>query len=259
MTAGAAGLQQAEYRTLSILDAYRQVRVLARQLAMTEPYVPVTCRLPLEFHGNDYCGWAIPQRSISGESVVVDVGLGEDVSFSRSLIDRYGCKVHGFDPTPRAISYVKSLGEKSLVLHEYGVAAQSGPAVFYLPNKEGHVSGSLVMGTHVGQTRIEVQLVTVADMFRMIGCSRITLLKLDIEGAEYELIASESFREYASRIDMICIEFHHRWNATGRKRTLDAVATLAALGFACAWRSRSTNEEFLFVNKQAVAGWMDRK
>lgn len=238
---------------MTIANAYRRLRVLARQLAMQEPFVPVRHRVPLEFHGNDYCGWAIPRGALTAESVVVDVGLGEDVSFSRSLIDRYGCTVHGFDPTPKAIRYVRGLGEKRLVLHEFGVADKRGPAQFYLPNDDSHVSGSLVMESHVGQTRINVELLTMSDVFRVVGSSRIAILKLDIEGAEYDLIDSADFRDCASGIDMICVEFHHRWNGLGRKRTLDAVATLERLGFACAWQSRTTNEEFLFVNERTAA------
>jgi FkbM family methyltransferase len=231
-----------------LVNSYRKLRVASRQLLGTEPVVLVETKLPLESHGNDYCGWSIPVDLLGPNSVVVDVGLGEDISFSRSLIQKYGCTVHGFDPTPRAIHYVKQLADPKVVLHEFGVAAQPGRATFYLPNDDGHVSGSLAMAAHVGQRAMEVSLLTLGDILGLVGAERINLLKLDIEGAEFDLIADEKFKEYAARIDCLCIEFHHRWDNFGKVATLKAVQRLRLLGFRCAWRAKSTNEEFMFVN-----------
>lgn len=231
----------------TLLNTYRQMRVLCKQVARIEPFVPLQTSPALEFHGNDYCGWNILRDSLQSNSVVVDVGLGEDISFSTSLMSKYGCTVHGFDPTPRAIRYVKANALAGFVLHEVGVAAVRGPAEFYLPNEEAHVSGSLAKAGHVGAQKILVQLICLGDVFERLGCEHIDLLKLDIEGAEYELLAGDDFRRWAPKIDALCIEFHHRWKIFGRKSTTDAVATLNDLGFRCAWKSGVTNEEFLFV------------
>lgn len=232
-----------------LLDLYRKARVAARRAIGSEPAVEVDVQLPLEFHGNDYCGWCVPTDALGAASVVVDVGVGEDISFSRSLIDRYGCTVHGFDPTPRAIEYVAQLAPRNFVLHELGVSAQSGQATFYLPNNASFVSGSLHKAGHLGARSLQVPLAGIREVFDIVGAERIGLLKLDIEGSEYELIASDAFRDCAGRIGLLCIEFHHRWPEFGVRSTLSAVAALRAMGFRCAWRSRSTNEEFLFVNR----------
>ena len=231
-----------------LVNLYRKLRVMSRQALGIEPVVLVEKKLPLEFHGNDYCGWSIPVDLLGPNSVVVDVGLGEDISFSRSLTQKYSCTVHGFDPTPRAIRYVKQLADPKVELHEFGVAAKRGQATFYLPNDDAHVSGSLSLASHVGQRAIEVSLITLGDIFTLLGAERIHLLKLDIEGAEFDLIDDEHFKDCAGRIDCLCIEFHHRWSTFGKVSTLKAVQRLRGLGFRCAWRAKSTNEEFMFVN-----------
>ena len=231
-----------------LLRLYRSLRVIGRQMLGDEPIICVDIRVPLEFHGNDYCGWCIPRDSLGQESVVVDIGLGEDVSFSQSLISRYGCNVHGFDPTPRAVQYVKGLGETNLVLHEFAVAARKGEATFHLPNNSTHVSGSLSKAAHVGQQALKVNVVTLRDVFEFTRRRDIDLLKVDIEGAEYELIADHNFAEYAPHIKCLCIEFHHRWSNFGKQATITALRRLRGLGFRCAWRARTTNEEFMFVN-----------
>lgn len=219
-----------------------------KQMMGREPVVLVEKMIPLEFHGDSYCGWAIPVDRIDSNSVVVDIGLGEDISFSRSLIRKYGCTVHGFDPTPRAIHYVTQLAEPKVVLHEFGVAAQRGRASFYLPNDDAHVSGSLAMAEHLGQRAIEVNILTLGDVFELLKVERIHLLKIDIEGAEFDLIDDPSFKDWAIRIDCICIEFHHRWPNFGSVATLRAVQRLRELDFRCVWRAKATNEEFMFEN-----------
>jgi FkbM family methyltransferase len=213
----------------------------------------VTARAPLEFHGNACGGWKIVARSLQPGSVVVDVGLGEDVSFSESIIRRYGCVVNGFDPTPRSIEYVKQLRNDHLRLFQYGIGVTGGHARFYLPTNPFHVSGALCPEPHLGGAPIEIELVTIGQIFELLQCERIDLLKLDIEGAEYDLIQSSEFQAHAGSIDQLCLEFHHRWRRRGSKSTEDAVSALQKLGFECAWRSRSTNEEFLFVRLEALA------
>jgi len=237
----------------SLLNLYRQARIATKRTVGIEPRVAVDVSVPLEFHGNDYCGWKVPRDSLGSGAIVVDVGLGEDISFSQSLIQRYGCTVHGFDPTPRAIAWVERLAPRNFHLHKYGVGTATRKASFYLPNNDEHVSGSLHHAGHVGARSIEVDLVGIEDVFDIIRAPRIDLLKIDIEGAEYELIGSEAFRRCASRIDMLCVEFHHRWPELGAGRTLQAVSELNNAGFACAWRSPLTNEEFLFLNRSSAA------
>lgn len=234
--------------TNSAAEAYRILRVLGRQVAGVEPRIGVAVHLPLEFHGNSSGGWKIRRDSLDAESVVVDVGIGEDASFSVSIVEKYGCVVHAFDPTPRAIAYVRGLNDDRLRLFELGLGPTAGRAAFFLPNDEACVSGSLSKEAHLGRARIDVEMVALAQVFERLRCDRIDLLKLDIEGTEYEVIESADFRRCAPAIGQLCVEFHHRWAGRGRLATERAVRLLRELAFECAWRSRSTNEEFLFVN-----------
>jgi FkbM family methyltransferase len=231
---------------------YRALRVLGRQVLGSEPRISVSVRVPLEFHGNAAGGWMIQRDSLDADSVVVDVGIGEDASFPESIIRKYGCLVYGFDPTPRAIEYVRRLNNERLKLFESGLGPQAGPARFFLPINRAHVSGSVTKEAHLGTTAIDVEMITLAQVFERLRCDRIDLLKLDIEGTEYDVIASEDFQGRAPAIGQLCVEFHHRWEGRGKGSTERAVDRLRDLGFACAWRSRSTNEEFLFVNTRWV-------
>jgi FkbM family methyltransferase len=235
-----------------LLKGYRHARVKVKQALLVEPAVPLQVRRSLEYHGDEYCGWSIPANSLRADSVVVDVGLGENVSFSLSLISRYGCKVHGFDPTPRAIEYVERLAPRNFELHEYGLGTESREGTFYLPNNDEHVSGSLVQAAHNGRRSVQVRLVSLQDVFSLIDSQRIDLLKLDVEGTEYSLLADTQFAEQLAQVGILCIEFHHRWANFGRHATERAVRRLNEIGLSCVWVEGATNEEFTFVNGRLV-------
>lgn len=236
----------------ALKQAARELRVSAKRLVGIEPRVDATLHLPLERQGSPDNGWMIVSGSLGPESVVVDVGLGEDVSFSESIIQRYRCSVAGFDPTPRAIDYVTRLRNDRLRLYPFALGASPGRATLFLPNNTSHVSGALKPETHLRGNGVEVDVITIGQVFELLGCRRIDLLKLDIEGAEFDVIESSEFRAHASAIDQLCVEFHHRWKGRGKQSTERAVETLRSYGFECAWYSRATNEEFSFVRRGMV-------
>lgn len=230
---------------------YRIARVGVNKLVGREPHIPVTHRIPLEFHGNDYCGWSVPQNFLSSDSVIVDVGVGEDISFTQSLIYQYGCKAFGFDPTPRAVAFIDTIQPAGFVLHKLGLSGKAGKAKFNLPTNTQYVSGSIVSAGHLGGQQLEVDLVDLTGLMEIVHASKIDILKIDIEGAEYDVLDSTAFADQARKIRAVCIEFHHRWPEFGADKTRAAVARLRELGFECAWSSKTTNEEFLFVRSDS--------
>jgi len=64
---------------------------------------------------------------------------------------------------------------------------------------------------------------------RDLGHSRINLLKMDIEGSEYDVI--DDILTNNLEVGQILVEFHHRFADIGMKKTLTAVAALRAAGY----------------------------
>ena len=119
-------------------------------------------------------------------------GAGEDISFDVELAKLYGCSIHIFDPTPRAISYsvktVNELGFSNLIrIYDFGLSEQDGEYQFWGPNNPANVSHSLIYGLKVqeGFTATCRKLSTVMAGLKH---DHIDLLKLDVEGAEYGII-----------------------------------------------------------------------
>src|SRR5688572_11902231 len=125
MPDGSASLKSRGLLMSQLRQKLRELRVLIKRQLGVEPRVVETVSIPLEFHGTAD-GWKIQEGSLGPRSIVVDVGVGEDASFSESLIDRYGVTVNAFDPTPRAIAYARSLGNGQLRLFELGLGVTPG-------------------------------------------------------------------------------------------------------------------------------------
>lgn len=156
--------------------------------------------------GNRYGGWNIPSNSLSEEAVVYCAGCGEDITFDLAVMNRYGCDVHGIDPTPRSIDYVKATTEHvtGYHLHELGLWHEDSVVEFFEPADSQHVSHSL---TNLQSTErsIKVNVVRLSSLMRQLQHDALDLLKLDIEGAETVVI--DTLLSDELRVSTLCVEF----------------------------------------------------
>ena len=193
-------------------------------------HLPIRNDIPTERLGTPYGGWIIPANTLNSDSVCYLVGAGEDISFDVALAGRYGCPVHIFDPTPRAIAHVELVISKIalqqpvacatspggfypetpapvsalLHLHPYGIWSEDTTLRFFAPQNEDHVSHSLV-NLQQSEASIEVPVRRLATLREELGHRHIDLLKIDTEGAEYQIL--ESILADQLPIDILCIEF----------------------------------------------------
>jgi FkbM family methyltransferase len=237
----------------NMLSLARSARVLARIMTGRDVWVSAKPQGKLAWCGNpSYGGWKLPVDGIGGRVGVIDAGVGEDLSFSEDLISRYGASVVALDPTPKAAHYVHSRGNPAIDFVNHGLAPEDGKAIFYLPSNRNHVSGSLNAENHLKGGELEVELSSLSTAISRLPECDTLIVKMDIEGAEFDLLGSADFQSCAMEIDILCIEFHHRWPNFGAARLRQAVEALEALGFSCVWRNTGTNEEFTFARAAMV-------
>jgi FkbM family methyltransferase len=203
--------------------------------------------LPVEFHGSEYGGFAILRDSLSPCSVVWSCGIGEDASFDASVIAKYGCTVHGFDPTPRSIAWVRAnVNDSRFHFHDWAISESDGTLRLHLPRKVEWVSASLVAGDHTRGEHIDVPARRLAAIRREFGVPDV--LKMDIEGAEYTVLRDLLTGPECFFPKQLAVEFHHFWPAFGLAKTRDALALLHATGYRVAWVS-PTHHELLLVHR----------
>lgn len=158
--------------------------------------------------GTHYGGRWVELSKLNESSIVYSAGTGEDASFDLELIKLKNCVVHAFDPTPRSIEWVKrQLMPAQFVFHGVGLASFDGTTWFYPPKDPTWVSHSIVqLIDGVGRPPIVVSMKRLNTVMKELTHTRIDLLKLDIEGAEYEVL--DTIELLHIPVSQICVEFH---------------------------------------------------
>ena len=76
----------------------------------------------------------------------------------------------------------------------------------------------------------EVEAVTLGELVKRVGVAVVDLIKLDLEGAEYELLSRTQQAEFAHFKQMF-VEFHHRCTGHDLADTKATVQKLRRVGF----------------------------
>lgn len=95
------------------------------------PLHKANTRVPHIVLGTEYGGWPLPVDLPKGQ-LLYSFGVGKDISFDLGAIDRFGCRVIVFDPTPRSQGWLAS--QKLPEVFQFdptGNAARDGGAEFF--------------------------------------------------------------------------------------------------------------------------------
>jgi len=173
--------------------------------------------------------WTIVTRDMLPDAVVYSGGVGEDISFERELIRRFGINVHIFDPSPVARRSIDLANSDHLFFQPVGLAA-STVAHFSLGGGEGDRTWFKSGGQDaVACTTLDLEM-------EKNGHAAIDLLKIDIEGFEYEVL--ESCLSKHIPIKQICVEFHDFFPEIPKQRTKAMIEALKSNGFELIHRHR---------------------
>ncbi|MFO7668348.1 MAG: FkbM family methyltransferase [Bacteroidales bacterium] len=198
--------------------------------------------------GNRFAEWTFCPDNLDEHSVIYSFGVGEDVCFDLKLIERYQLDVHAFDPSPRSIKWVagQNLTEK-FHFHPYGLASGDGTVTFREPAEANIHSLQISDLANIGDAGSKTHLLPVhraGTILQMLGHKAIDILKMDIEGAEYEVI--EDILKSAVPVSQLLIEFHHRFANIGTGKTRKAISQLNEAGYRI-FNVSASGEEISFI------------
>lgn len=169
--------------------------------------------------GNPEAAWWIPHGILNQHSIVYSGGVGNDISFELELIKKYQLQLYAFDPTPAAIKYIsKFKNNKKLHFYPWGLWSQNKKVKFFLPKNKNDVSHSIVNLQQTNEYFLAVckKISTIKKKFKH---RHIDLLKIDIEGAEYEVLNSMLSANILPKI--ICVEFDQPASIAKMKKMID--------------------------------------
>jgi FkbM family methyltransferase len=176
----------------------------------------------LQALGSDYGYWVVPVDWIESSWTCYCVGAGGDITFERELLARYGPTVRSFEPDADYIGRIEVSPEDAerFSAHQMAIAPTDGP----IRMQRTHIPGSRSLSpVHLYDTEdyVEVPGRSLRSLMEEFGDDSVELLKIDVEGGEYELVPTLDLAGIGVRV--FCIQLHH----TGTVR--DAKALLAGI------------------------------
>jgi FkbM family methyltransferase len=188
------------------------------------------------------CHWTFCPNGLGKDSIIYSGGVGNDITFEHALVKRFGCNIVMLDPSPTGIETM-SKAENKLPQFRFcavALAGHRGALAFAPPINPEEGSWYTPTGT---AGALEVPCTDLTSLLRENGHDRIDLLKIDIEGSEYEVI--DDILDHRIPVRQICVEFHHS-NLPGIRRgqTIRAMLKLRMHGYKLI-NQYGTNHTFL--------------
>jgi FkbM family methyltransferase len=225
----------------------RRTRRYIRAFFGRELWLDRQVRLPSVRLGSDYGGWTVLPNLIGPKSIVYSFGIGDDISWDLGMIDRFGVMVHGFDPTPRCVTWIRRQKlPEAFCFHELGIANYDGDATFVMRNQDPNWNAyNIASPSEDAYEKVTCPVQRLATIMQSLSHDHIDVLKLDIEGAEYDVL--HDILAGALRPKQFLIEFHYFQDLEGRlEDTKAAINTLNKEGYKIFSRS-AIGHEFSFV------------
>jgi FkbM family methyltransferase len=219
-------------------------------------------RLPRGYQrlGTRYGGWWLYAPAVGADPLLVDCGLGRDISFPVAFLERFGGQVIGIDPNPAALEYCNAHRPSGMEVRAQAVWTEPGRTLTFhmprpreqLPQGADGVSGSLLEShSYAGGPSLSVPTTSFTEILASAKRSECDVLKLDIEGAEYEVLEALCASGAIRRARQVLVEFHHGWTEHPLQHTLDMAARIEASGFDLAY---AENRNYLFVRRDLARG-----
>lgn len=176
--------------------------------------------------GTEYGGWWVPTQLLQPGAVAYCGGVGEDISFDLELVAR-GLEVHAFDPTPKAITYIRDYPSlpRGFHFHAMGWYGERARLKFYAPADETHASYSAV-NLQSTTSFVWGEVDTVAAIADRLGHADIDIVKMDIEGVAHEVV--DDILRHGPRCRCLCVEFDQ---PVQLRRVLRTVRSLRRAGY----------------------------
>ena len=202
---------------------------LINQLLRKDLFYFPTKLASTESIGTVYGGHSILTAAVPEAPLVYSFGVGEDISFDLEMVRRFDARVFACDPTPRAVNFVngQTLPEQ-FEFKPVAVSDKNETLQFHPPVNPAHVSHSIFQKSEELKP-ISVPAESVASLMHGWGHSDVSILKMDIEGAEYNVL--QDMMRTGIKPDQILVEYHHFFKDSTLRRTRDSVEMLKDHGY----------------------------
>jgi FkbM family methyltransferase len=158
----------------------------------------------------------LPQRRLGPGDVVLDIGANN--GFFTCYAAAQGAKVFAFEPQPDTFELLQqNIASNNLVslvsAFPYALGAEDGSATLHITDRLGGGMSS-TQTRYVEKAKVEIKdsvevpVRQFSSLINSLGIDRMTMLKIDCEGAELAILQDILDHGLDERIDYIAMEYH---------------------------------------------------
>jgi FkbM family methyltransferase len=142
---------------------------------------------------------------LSKDSIVFDLG-GYHGDFAAAIHKQYECKVYIFEPVQEFYSkcVARFKGNNKIVCLNYGLSVSDGWLDIGLAD-----NGSSFDSPHAQGAVERAQIRSIVDCIRELGIAKIDLMKINIEGGEFDVLPSIIESGDINKVQYLQVQFHN--------------------------------------------------
>ena len=148
---------------------------------------------------------------LKDDSVFVDIGTNKGIYlYQAEKIIKSG-KIYGFEPNTSLVNYIKPLFPK-VKIFPLAVSSTTGTSVLHIPKKANGLQDTRASLEDMGDEveKVEIQTITLDDWTKQENARKIDLVKIDVEGHEFDTIKGcKTILETIKPTFIIEIELRH--------------------------------------------------
>lgn len=184
----------------------------------------------------EYIATQMMKKILKKGDIVIDIGanIGYYVILESKLVGHEGV-VYAIEPVPLAVELLRRNCElnkcKNVKIYQLAIYNRSGKLTIYVPSKLNWSTINIENVKDIKRNsciKIEVNALTLEDFIQKEKIKP-TLIRMDVEGAEFEILTSSE--KLLRKLDniMLFVEFH--FNILGRDKSMKLLRMLKLCGF----------------------------
>ncbi|MDR2955104.1 MAG: FkbM family methyltransferase [Prevotella sp.] len=145
----------------------------------------------------------IPVHELDENSLVMDIG-GFHGDFSAEIYARYSCRIKVFEPVPHFVEQMRKRFKKNrkIEIYEIGLGGHASTESMSVNQYSSSVH------RNVGKDSINIKIEDIVDWLDANNIEKVSLMKINIEGSEYELLERLINSKYIHSTNEIQVQFH---------------------------------------------------
>lgn len=149
------------------------------------------------------------------DATVLDIGA-YDGAWAAGVLGKFGAEIDAFEPVPAFVARIRErfAHNPRVRIHEYGLASADREESISL--EEG--GSSTIIASPEASERQTITLRNAAAVLRDLGRDSYDLVKINIEGGEYELLDHLLNEDLIRRFRFLQIQFHPEVRSAERRR-----------------------------------------